>query len=621
MVKPDMPFGPAERGRGCVWQYLALAGLLGCVAIGWCVGQGKLQLADWNLPTTYLEPVYADFLGSVIPAKKLANGDAYPYFWQLRTDFGAPDRPNGSGGLSVDDAQHWLFGVLVWLFGLFPGWNLGVLIGHLAAAATFFLVARRGFGIATPWAFVGGLAFGLAPYQFAQQPHHINCQYIWHLPLFPLVWKWIATGADLRFGSRRFWQAAAIGFVTGLQNPYYANVFCQLVLVCGVVRAWQVRSWPALRPAAWVVGSVAFAFLLGNLDTISYRLAQPPAAGSGGSPLVAEREYKWVDVYGLKLVDLFIPPVTHHSAGLARFGRNHRAASILSDEEGSGYLGLLGIGCLLFLVGVAVRAMVEGRAEDVPLEAWWGLWIVLMFTTGGLNAIIAAFTGFTLFRTAIRYSVVLLLLALLYVGQRLTAWQVSASERLTTGLLQGVTVAATLAASALVLWDQLPRTPTAEQRAAIAAAVDSDRAFVAAMEAILPTAADGSKPMVFQLPVLGGPGRPKIPSSHHARPYLYSHNLHYSSGAGGDALRWQREVERQLFRGAQRGDQQQATVLYEANARQAIAMLRQRGFAAIYVNRAGYDDRAAGLEAMLRQLGLTDSIESERGDLLCVPLQ
>ena len=111
-----------------------------------------------------------------------------------------------------------------------------------------------------------------------------------------------------------------------------------------------------------------------------------------------------------------------------------------------------------------------------------------------------------------------------------------------------------------------------------------------------------------------------MPGSHHLRPYLYSHNLHYSYGAGGDALRWQLEVERQLFRGAQRGNHLQPTVLNEANARQAIVMLQQRGFAALYVNRAGYDDRAAGLEAMLQQLGLSEVIESDRGDLLCVPL-
>ena len=596
---------PRNRGHGAI----TLGSLVATVALGWCIAHGKLTTDDWGYPTTYLEPVYADFIGWCRGPMAVAAGEYVPYAW--------------NPGVSVDDLLIGFFGVLVWLFGLFPGWNLGVLIGHLAAAVTFFLVARRGFGIATPWAFVGGLAFGLAPFQFAQQPHHINCQYIWHLPFFPLVWKWVATGADLRFGSRRFCQAAAIGFVTGLQNPYYANVFCQLVLVCGAVRAWQLRSWPALKPAALVVAAVMLAFLVSTGDALAHRFWPWPAVGapdSGSSPLVAEREYKWMDIYGLKLVDLFIPPVTHHSAELARFGRNHRASSVLNDEEGSGYLGLLGIGCLLVLVGVAVRAMVEGRAEDVPLEAWWGLWIIIMFTTGGLNAIIAAFTGFTLFRTAIRYSVVLLLLVLLDAGQRMTIWQMGTMEQLGKGLTQGVTIAATLVGSALVLWDQLPRTPTAEQRAAIAEAVDSDRAFVAAMEAALPLAADSARPMVFQLPVLGGPARPKIPNSHHARPYLYSHHLHYSYGAGGDALRWQLEVERQLFRGAQRGNHLQPTVLNEANARQAIAMLRQCGFAALYVNRAGYDDRAAGLEAMLQQLGLSEVIESDRGDLLCVPL-
>ena len=55
------------------------------------------------------------------------------------------------------------------------------------------------------FAFLGGLAFGLAPYQFAQQPHHLSCQYVWYLPFFPLVWKWLADGEKLTFRSKRFW--------------------------------------------------------------------------------------------------------------------------------------------------------------------------------------------------------------------------------------------------------------------------------------------------------------------------------------------------------------------------------------------------------------------------------
>ena len=171
----------------------------------------------------------------------MSRGDYLPFSWKPAPALGAPGEARWDLVPSPEEALTGFFALLIRTFGLFPGFNLGILIGHVAAAITFYLVARRGFGVGMPWAFVGGLAFGLAPYQFAQQPHHIGCQYIWYLPLFPLVWKWIATGEDLSFGSRRFWQAMAIGFVTGLQNPYYSNIFCQLVLVCGAVRAWQLR--------------------------------------------------------------------------------------------------------------------------------------------------------------------------------------------------------------------------------------------------------------------------------------------------------------------------------------------------------------------------------------------
>lgn len=581
--------------------------LVATVALGWCIAHGKLGGSAWAYPTTYLEPVYADFIGWCGGPLAFARGEYLPYAW--------------NPGVAVDDLLIAFFGVLVWLFGLFPGWNLGVLIGHVAAATTFYCVARRGFGIGIPWAFVGGLAFGLAPYQFAQQPHHINCQYIWHLPFFPLVWKWIATGDDLSFGSRRFWQAMAIGFITGLQNPYYANILCQLALVCGAARAWQLRSWPALKPAALVVGSVALAFLVSTGDTLAHRfLAAPaPVADSGveAAPIVSQREYKWMDIYGLKLVDLFIPPITHRGSALARFGLQHRQASVLNDEEGSGYLGLLGIGCLLFLVGTAVRAMVEGRAKDVPIEAWWVLWIVIMFTTGGLNSIIAAFTGFTLFRTAIRYSIVVLLLSLLYAGQRMTAWHEKAAGQMTAETLRIATLTAAIGCSLLVVWDQLPRTPTPQQVAAIVEAVNSDRAFTAALNEALPPAADGAPARVLQLPVLEGRPLPGVPASHHARPSLYGAT--FSGPAEGTA--WQKAVQGQLFQGAEIDRERGEIRLDEASAAKAVDEMRAKGITALYVNRNGYPDRAKGLRDALAKLGYTDAIDSPAGDLMAVSLR
>jgi phosphoglycerol transferase len=530
------------------------------------------------------------------------------------SDLGAPGTADWNRFPMPEEALSAFEGVFAWLFGLFTGLNLVTLLGHLAAAAMFYAVARS--ENCTPaWAGVAALAFGLAPYLFAESPHHINCQYVWYIPLFLVVWKWMATEPGIEIGSRKFWQAVGIGFLTGLQNPYYTFIFCQLVLLGAVVAGWRSRSRTALLVAGAIIGAAAFAFLLGNLDTITYRMLH----GAGGQPVVAQREYRWMDIYGFKLVDLFIPSITHHSATLAKFGLAHRQASVLNDEEGCAYLGIVGIVSLLFLVGATVRALLDGKLPAVPMAAWQVLWIVLFFNTGGLNSTVAAFTGFTLFRTACRYSVVILAIVLLWAAQRLTERQRDAGQRLPADTAQiGVITAAALLCI-LILWDQVPRSPTAKQQATIAQQVAADRDFVTRMEESLPM-----KAMVFQLPVMDGSPVPGVPSSDHFRPFLSSKKLHFSHGAaqGSDALQWQQAVQQQLLNNATLNQQTQQIQFNQNSVGAAVDEMRKRGFAAIYVNRNGFPDRGKGLEKSLLELGyLKPVIDSAAGDLVCIPLE
>jgi hypothetical protein len=601
---------PADACRTWPPMLIGCAGLLALVFVAWCVAYAKYTPSDWSLPTTYGDPVYSDFLAESALFKARSEGHLTPFGWKAIPHLGAPDVANWSETPTPDELPILLFGVLASLFGLFAGVNVGVLVGHLAAAATFYLVARRWLQASPAWSFVGGLAFGLAPYLFAESPHHVNCQYVWHLPLFPIVWTWAATDPGLQWRSRRFWQSIAIGFVTGLQNPYYTFVFCQLALLGGGVLAWRQRSRATLMAVAAVVAAAAAGFLASNLDTISYRMTH----AAGEAPLVAERQYKWMDIYGFKVVDLFIPWITHHSKTFATFGLAHRQASVLNDEEGCAYLGLLGIGCLLFLVGRSARALAEGRSKDVPLAAWWVLWIVLFFNTGGLNSLIASFTGFTLFRTACRYSVMILVIVLLYATQRLSAWQRTAATRHPPDVLRIGVVTAAIVACLLVLWDQVPRAPTADRTAQIARAVESDRSLVEKLEATLPAEA-----MVFQLPVTDGTPLPGISGSDHFRPYLYSRDLHWSSNPSSQTLKWQQAVQQKLVEGAS-VDQQAGRVRFvAANVRNALDEMRAKGFAAIYINRNGFPDRGKGLFDVLLDLGYdTPPIYSPAGDLACV---
>lgn len=541
-------------------------------------------------------------------------GEAAPFVWKTVSRLNAPFTANWTDWPSLDELHGLALLILANLFGMFGGLNAALLLGHLLAAATFYGVARTSGG-SQLWSFAGGLAYGLSPYMFAQSPHHSAVQWAWHVPLFTLVWRWVSTDPGIEPWSRRFKEATGIGLLAGLLNIYYTNILCQLTLIGAALRYLRTWARPALLSALAVIGAAAIGFAVSNFDTWTYKAAHGPNDGA----LV--REYKWLEIYGLKIKDLFIPPVTHRSDTLADFSKAHRQVAPLLDEDGAPYQGIAGLACLLWLAATAIRCMATGREKDVPIEAWWVLWIVLMFTTGGLNAVIGATTGFTMFRGGCRYSIVILAITLLWAVQRLSAMQATAERRRAAGSIDWRWLTAAAIASLIILWDQVPRAPTADVRATIDRQVAADREFTEKMEAALPEGA-----MVFQLPVMEFPEAPipGVPPYDHFRPYLFSKQLRFSFGShkGREREKWQPAVQAKLFENATVDQQAGMIRLNQANAKVAIDELKRLGFAAIYINRNGFPDRGKGIEDTLLDLGYTKPpIRNATGDLTCIILE
>jgi phosphoglycerol transferase len=164
----------------------------------------------------------------------------------------------------------------------------------------------------------------------------------------------------------------------------------------------------------------------------------------------------------------------------------------------------------------------------------------------------------------------------------------------------------------------VPRAPTADQQATIAAQVAADREFTANMEAALPKDA-----MVFQLPVTTAGPVPGVSASDHFRPSLYSTSLRYSVGGnvGRKGGNWQKLWEQAAFTGAALDQQKQRIQLNPRNFEAGVQKLRELGFSGLYVNRNGYPDGGKGIEETLKQLGYTKPpIESPMGDLVCFVL-
>ena len=596
------------------FNIVAIASLLACVVIGWCSSTATWSAADFVRPATYLEdPSKSDAVWSLALVKANGDGDAAPFFWKTVPRLNAPFTANWTDWPSLDELHCLALLILANVFGVFGGLNAALLLGHLLAAATFYGVARVS-GTSQLWSFVGGLAYGLSPFMFAQSPHHSAVQWAWHVPLFTLVWRWVATDPGIEPWSRRFKEATGIGLLAGLLNVYYTNILCQLTLLGAAIRYLRTRARSAFLAALAVIGAAAIGFAVSNLDTWTYKAAH----GANDGALV--REYKWLEIYGLKLKDLFIPPVTHRSDTLAEFSKAHRKVAPLLDEDGAPYQGIVGLACLIWLAGTTIARIVSGREKDVPMEAWWVLWIVLMFTTGGLNALLAATTGFTMFRGGCRYSIVVLAITLLWAARMLTSIQAEAKRPAPANVADWRWLAAAAIASLLILWDQVPRAPTAEVRATIDRQIAADREFTEKMEAALPEGA-----MVFQLPVMEFPEAPipGVPPYDHFRPYLFSKQLRFSFGShkGREREKWQPAVQAKLFEGATLDQQAGMIRVNQTNAKAAVAELKRLGFSAIYVNRNGFPDRGKGIEDTLLELGYTKPpIRNATGDLACIVL-
>ena len=556
---------------------VALA-LFACVC--WCYLTGRTDEATWNTPLEYgMMGADGDAGDALSRIKAASEGDYPPVLVKNVTRVGAPYYGNWSDYPVVEEWQFFLPGMLAKLIGVFAAANFAVMMAQVLACLCFYLTARL-LHCKWWWALAGGVAFGFAQFALARSIHHLTVTNYWYVPICILIAGWVTRNelGDSR-GRRYLWVLAA-SFVIGMQNPYYTNMFLQLTLL-GAFYQYFRQGWKPVVQAGGIVAASAAGFVLMSLDTLFYHLQHGPNAGA------IVREYKWLELSALKFVDLLIPPPDHSLLGGIGQAYYGKMVAFPGEVGPSCYLGLLGIAALVWLAVVSVRRLVATPARNLPLEAWQVMWILAYSVVGGMNCLAGVF-GATIFRSSTRYCIFILPIVMLFAIKRLS------QKRLDTET--GITLAGFCAL--LALWDQTPPVPAEARTEALARVVDSDRQFMQEMEARLPKGA-----MVFQVPIMEFPESPStIPAYDHFRPYLHSKDLRFSFGGvkGRPWHEWQKEVGKSQSLG------------------DLIRAVENYGFAAVYVNGAGFQDKGAGIKSAFKQLGYTEMIESKRGDLFCV---
>ncbi len=549
-------------------------------ALVWVAHFDRWTPESWAIPTDY----YIDAHETLARLKAASEGNLVPLQPQVIDRLGAPFGAHWNSYPSPDKPLMLALGALVPVFGLFATANLGLMLAQVSSALAFYLVARW-LRARWEWAAAGAVLFAFTYHTFHRGLSHFSLVFTWTIPLGLVAVLLIAGSRRLEWRRPGAALCLVLAVAFGASNPY--NLFFWLQLL-GWALIFQLCG--ARRPANLQIGAAAFAVATVTFFVVhaeNWLFTEDP----NGLPLLA-RNYGGTERYALKPVEMFIPPPFHAWDWLAFFGHRYARWSEWRGEVFLPYLGIAGIAGLLWLGVFTLRRVV--RRQPLPAAALALGWILAYSTIGGVTNVLALFAEFQVFRATNRAAIFVSAIMLLFLVVRLTR----VSGRWPRSLVLGVTTVAAL----LGVRDQLPRPDSPGDRAALRAAVEADQRFGAELERVLP---DGA--MLFQLPVLGFP---EVATPHqlndyeHFRPYLTTTSLRFTYGAPKTRARgrWQRE-------------------LAELPPAEFVAHLEEFGFAAIYLNRRGFTDRAESLLTELARLGYGQRISDATGDQIVVPLR
>ncbi len=594
-----------------------LAAVLLAICLAWGYSYGRLAPSTWSTPINY----QGDTLEVLAFVKAASEGDYIPCLSQNVSRLGAPFKANWDDNPMYEPFATFFLGLIARWFGLFTATNAAALLGHLTAAAAFFVCCRF-LRYRLEWASAGALLFGLLFYNsFCTRGGHLLLAFTFTVPFGLLACWFIGASRQLSVGRSIFWLCVGSGFLMGTGNPYNLNMFLQF-LCLSIAGHWLFG--PRTR-ANLICGGATFVaaiagFLAVNLHTLVYWLVH------GWNPAPVPRTYAEAEFYALRPLELILPPDVHRFAALSAIGKYYSLQQPINHENHSPYLGIVGAAALIWLLVEAwgkvlgrrgtsagflrcERSLLPPPAKNEPGEgrgrgplsrlragrltahALQSLWVLLYAVVAGGNCLLAL-AGIVYFRGGNRFSI--------FIGAICLFFLVSRMSFIAARWKPVWSFAAAGAVALLGILDQLPK-PDPVSTETVQKAIASEEQFARELESRLPRGG-----MVFQFPAIGFPeGHPVNAMGEYEliRPYLFTRTLRFSFGFNSGRPReiWQHD-------------------LGTLTAPQTIEELERYGFSGLFINRKAFTDGAQRLLTDFWALGKTNVIEDANHEQVCFVL-
>jgi phosphoglycerol transferase len=486
--------------------------------------------------------------------------------------------------------------VIMRLMGLvFPDYplviNLYYLLGYVMVAVAAAWAMHR-LGLSRAAALAAAVLYSFLPYHQTRGEGHLFLGNYFIVPIACyLILRSLKAAPllDKKLVTKRNALVIAACLLVGATTAYYAVFAILLLLLVGVVQLWQDRNFRRLTSTAFIVGAIALSFGVNAAPTVLYH------ARHGGNAAIAHDKVSDTEAQGLKVAAMLLPRENHRVSVLDKINRKYRDGSPVESELGQSF-GAVGAAGLLVLLSLAVigpfrrRPATHLEKQLQPLAAL-SVGAILLATVGGLSSLIAfvapAVRGWN------RISVFIAFFTFFALG--LLADHVRRASRTPAALRRAFPVLLALVVVVGVFDQTRNPPPYGPTKAAFA----SDETFVKGIEKRL-----GRDAMVFQLPYNKfpeSPGSVDMAYYDEARGYLHSDTLRWSWGG---------------VKGRPQQDWQKPFLDERTPVPDMVDTIAAVGFTGIYIDRFGYEDRGAAIEAAIQQLAPQQPLVSPNGRLV-----
>ena len=471
--------------------------------------------------------------------------------------------------------------------------NIQFLMTFILCSVTAYLVLRK-MAVTPLFSVCGALLFSFSPYIYARGLGHYCLSACYFIPLSVYLCYTAYSREDLlkrrTFAEDRRENVLLLLICFCIANNgigYYPFFSCFLLCVTAVCKGFETRDIRKTLPALKLVLIITLFMLLLLVPSFHYSLVY-------GRNDITSRNLQGVEIYGLKITQLFIPLRAHEIGFIKNLIERYNRMPLV-NENSRAYLGAVaGVGFIFQMLCFFGIRMKNEHTGVILLASRLSLASVLFMSVGGFISLLSTLLNIDTLRGFNRISIYLMFLSitvLCFLGELLL-------ERIKGALGRRIFLLLTAAVTIFGIWEQSPDIGRAAKRLE-AGGIQwvKDAIFI---EKIEDTLQPGD--MVFQLPYLPYPeGKQQndLSAYRHLIGFLHSDTLRWSFGGikGREGDRWYREVS-------------------QMDCEQMIKTLIAAGFRGLYIDRSGYKEeefielqrKLSGIRGMKHQTNEDDVI-------------